>query len=115
MYAFFNLQLFVISNLSLTYFYFSISLGTLPSSLSNWLFCKNFYFENNNFFGSIPPEFSQLKNLIDFNADSNNLDGTIPAELESWIYIERFSIYNNMINGNYKIFISLFVINFFSF
>ncbi|KAK1322891.1 putative leucine-rich repeat receptor-like serine/threonine-protein kinase [Acorus calamus] len=58
------------------------------------------HLDDNGFYGSIPPTFSNLINLTFLNLSYNLLNGSIPPEISLMKKLERFYLSNNMITGD---------------
>ncbi|KAI3463480.1 hypothetical protein Pfo_020143 [Paulownia fortunei] len=74
--------------------------GSLPSSiggLSKYL--KTLLLQENQIFGSIPPEVGYLSSLTLLNLTSNLLTGTISAEIGKLTHLEQLSLSFNFFTG----------------
>ncbi|KAK2632270.1 hypothetical protein EUGRSUZ_L01784 [Eucalyptus grandis] len=69
------------------------NIGDLPGTL------QQFHLDENLIYGSIPPQISNLINLILLNLSSNFLNGTIPTELCRMQRLEGVYLSNNSLSG----------------
>ncbi|BAF28481.1 receptor kinase-like protein Xa21 isoform X1 [Oryza sativa Japonica Group] len=102
--------------------------GTIPSTLGNMTRLFELNLAHNNFIGaipteifsiptlsetldvshnklegSIPKEIGELKNIVEFHADSNKLSGEIPSTISGCQLLQHLSLQNNFLNGNIPI------------
>lgn len=75
--------------------------GTLDefsfSSFPDLLFLDLF---NNELFGIIPPQISQLSKLQYLDLSANKLSGKIPSEIGQLSFLSELSLYSNCLNGS---------------
>ncbi|KAI4984449.1 receptor kinase-like protein Xa21 [Hordeum vulgare subsp. vulgare] len=81
--------------------------GPIPSGLFNIPTLSGyFYLSNNNLVGSIPQEIGNLKNLVEFRAESNKLSGEIPTTLVGCQLLRSLSLQNNILSGSIPLLLS---------
>ena len=56
--------------------------------------------ETNQVSGTIPSQFGNLKNLVEFMMENNTLSGTLPNELSGMSSLETFSVQDNRLSGS---------------
>ncbi|KAG5598312.1 hypothetical protein H5410_029682 [Solanum commersonii] len=63
-------------------------------------FLENLNLSMNNFSGTIPPEISNLTNLVYLDLNSNHISGTIPQQIGSLAKLQILRIFDNHLNGS---------------
>uniref|UniRef100_M1C9K1 Hcr2-p8.4 n=1 Tax=Solanum tuberosum TaxID=4113 RepID=M1C9K1_SOLTU len=63
-------------------------------------FLENLNLSMNNFSGTIPPEISNLTNLIYLDLNINQISGTIPPQIGSLAKLQILRIFGNHLNGS---------------
>ncbi|KAH9726763.1 MDIS1-interacting receptor like kinase 2 [Citrus sinensis] len=74
--------------------------GTIPPQISNLTNLIHLYFGGNQFSGNIPPEVGLMSHLMFLYIDTNHLDGSIPPELGQLSSIVELSLFSNHLNGS---------------
>lgn len=75
--------------------------GVIPSGLFNIpTLSEYFYLSNNNLEETIPQEIGNLKNLVEFHAESNKFSGEIPITIAGCQLLQFLSLQNNFLNGS---------------
>lgn len=74
--------------------------GSIPSGLFNIpTLSRIFYLSHNNLEGSIQQEIGNLKNLVEFHAESNKFSGEIPPTLGECQLLQSLYLQNNILTG----------------
>jgi hypothetical protein len=78
-------------NLTLIDFSWNSLSGSLPQSVGNFIFVKNFVTRGNALTGTLPKSIGLLQNLKVFDLSSNFLSGSLPESIGQWSDLERSS------------------------
>lgn len=73
--------------------------GTLPSCLADLTGLEGLLLSKNNFYGSIPPQWTRLK-LKYLGLSSNSLSSTLPSSMEYLTTLEMLDVSSNSFSGN---------------
>ena len=73
--------------------------GTLPSEVGDLTDLEHIFFNHNDFSGTLPHHWSQLRNALVLYLDTNQLTGTLPDVYGNLISLEYLSFAENKIHA----------------
>lgn len=78
--------------------------GTLPASLGNGKFLKDFRASRNQWTGSIPTSYYNLENLEELYLDGNMMTGELPqTAVPLYEGLQELSIHTNGFSGRFPV------------
>jgi hypothetical protein len=82
--------------------------GTIPNSVTNWIYIEYFYFAENQLIGTVPEDLGIVAtNMKEFGISGNQITGTIPSTFGTyWSNLEEFLVSGNPLTGTIPMTIS---------